>query len=53
MNDQITFLDALVAAVEGAGRYNKNDQVSPIVILWPDKDRQWQGLHQESDGCPA
>ena len=44
MNDQITFLDALVGAVRSAGRYNKNDQVPPIVILWPDKDRQWEPL---------
>jgi hypothetical protein len=39
-----TFIEALIAALERAGRYNKNDQVSPAAILWPDKDRQWEPL---------
>jgi hypothetical protein len=42
MSDQITFLDALVEAIRRAGRYNKNDQVPPVVVLWTDKDRQWE-----------
>lgn len=44
MSKQITFLDALVKAVKSAGSFNQNDQVPPAVILWPDKDRQWQEL---------
>ena len=44
MSDQVTFLDALVEAIQRAGRYNKNDQVPPIVVLWTDKDRQWEPL---------
>jgi len=44
MSDQVTFLDALVEAIQRAGRYNKNDQVPPIVVLWTDKDRQWKPL---------
>jgi len=44
MNDQVTFLDALVEAIKRAGRYNKNDQVPPSVVLWTDKDRQWEPL---------
>src|ERR1700730_17670660 len=44
MSDQVTFLDALVEAVKRAGRYNKNDQVPPAVVLWTDKDRQWEAL---------
>src|SRR5216684_2650511 len=44
MNDQVTFLDALVEAIKRAGRYNKNDQVPPAVVLWTDKDRQWEPL---------
>jgi len=44
MSDQITFLDALVEAIQRAGRYNKNDQVPPVVVLWTDKDRQWEPL---------
>ena len=42
--DSITFLDALVEAVSRAGQYNKNDQVPPAVVLWPDGDRQWLPL---------
>ncbi len=44
MSDQVTFLDALVEAIKRAGRYNKNDQVPPVVVLWTDKDRQWEPL---------
>ena len=44
MSDQVTFLDALVEAIQRAGKYNKNDQVPPIVVLWTDKDRQWEPL---------
>src|SRR5260370_28840570 len=44
MNDQVTFLDAVVEAIKRAGRYNKNDQVPPSVVLWTDKDRQWEPL---------
>src|SRR5260370_634065 len=44
MSDQVTFLDALVEAINRAGRYNKNDQVPPAVVLWTDKDRQWEPL---------
>ena len=44
MSDQVTFLDALVEAIKRAGRYNKNDQVPPAVVLWTDKDRQWEAL---------
>ncbi|MBW7885131.1 MAG: BREX-1 system phosphatase PglZ type B [Caldilineaceae bacterium] len=39
-----TVLDAVVAAVSQAGLYNKNDQVAPEVVLWTDKDRQWEAL---------
>jgi hypothetical protein len=44
MTDSITFLDALVAALQRAGQYNKNDQCPPAAILWPDKERQWAPL---------
>src|SRR6266849_5467898 len=44
MNDQVTLLDALVEAIKRAGKYNKNDQVPPTVVLWTDKDRQWEPL---------
>ena len=44
MSDQLTYLDALVEAIQRAGRYNKNDQVPPAVVLWTDKDRQWEAL---------
>ena len=40
----VTFLDALINALLHAGLYNKNDQVAPAAILWPDKERQWEPL---------
>lgn len=44
MTDSMTFLDALVATLQRAGGYNKNDQCPPAAILWPDKERQWAPL---------
>ena len=34
-------LDRLVAAIEGAGIYNRHDLASPRVVLWTDGDRLW------------
>lgn len=39
-----TFVDAVVTALERAGRYNRNDQSPPAAVLWPDKERQWEPL---------
>lgn len=44
MSEAITFLDALAEAVTRAGQYNRNDQVPPAAVLWPDKERQWEAL---------
>lgn len=40
----ISFLDALVEAIKRASTYNKNDQIPPAVVLWTDKERQWEAL---------
>lgn len=42
--DEGTVLDALVAALTEAGTYNRNDQVAPAAVLWPDKERHWASL---------
>jgi hypothetical protein len=39
-----TLLDMLLASFQRAADYNRNDQVPPAVVLWPDQDRQWQPL---------
>jgi len=44
MTTPVTFLDALVDALRQAGIYNRNDQVPPAAVLWPDKERQWEAL---------
>jgi hypothetical protein len=44
MNQPSTLLAAVLASLEAAGQYNKNDQVAPAVILWTDKERQWEPL---------
>ena len=43
-SDAGTILDALVEALGRGAQYNRNDQVAPAVILWTDKDRQWEPL---------
>ncbi len=40
----MTLLDALIQSVTRAGEYNRDDQVAPAVVLWPDKERQWEAL---------
>lgn len=44
MTEVLTFLDALVEALQRAGSYNKDVQTAPAAVLWPDKDRQWDAL---------
>ena len=43
-SDKHTFLESLVAAIEGASAYNSQDQVPPAAVLWPDGERQWESL---------
>ncbi|MEJ7711055.1 MAG: hypothetical protein WKF84_14620 [Pyrinomonadaceae bacterium] len=40
-------LDAVLASLQAAGAYNRNDQVAPAAILWTDKERQWETLLPE------
>ena len=40
----MTVLDAIIQSLSRAGEYNRNDQVAPAVILWPDKERQWESV---------
>lgn len=42
--NSMTFLDALVIAIQQAGIYDKNDQTPPTAVLWPDKEYQWEPL---------
>src|SRR5260370_16879867 len=44
MNDQVTFVDGMVEAIKRGGRYNKNEQVATSVVIWTEKDRQWEPL---------
>ena len=39
-----TVLDAVLNSLRRASRYNRSDQESPAVVLWTDKDRQWEPL---------
>lgn len=38
----MTVLDAIIHSLSRAGEFNRDDQVAPAVILWPDKERQWE-----------
>jgi hypothetical protein len=44
LSESQNFLAAMVEAVRRASIYNKNDQIPPVVVLWPDEDRQWEAL---------
>ena len=38
------FLNEVIEKLNGAGSYNRQDFAPPAVILWPDEERQWEGL---------
>jgi len=40
----MTILDAIIQSLGRAGEYNRDDQIPPAVILWPDKEHQWEPL---------
>ena len=37
-------IEALVASLEAAAKYNPNDVVNPHAVLWTDHDVQWQPI---------
>ena len=39
-----TVLEAILSSLTRAAEYNRNDQIAPVVVLWTDKDRQWEEL---------
>ncbi len=39
-----TVFDAILASLAKASDYNRNDMDAPAVVLWTDKDRQWEPL---------
>lgn len=39
-----TVLEAILSSLARAAEYNRNDQIAPSVVLWTDKDRQWEDL---------
>lgn len=39
-----TVFDAVLASLAKAPEYNRNDMIAPAVVLWTDKDRQWEPL---------
>lgn len=39
-----TVLDEVLAALQGAAAYDRNDQAPPATVLWPDKKREWTSL---------
>ncbi len=43
-NPSLTVLESVVAAIRAAGAYDRNDQVAPAAILWPDEEGQWEEL---------
>ncbi len=48
----MTVLDPIIQSLGRAGEYNREDQVAPAVILWPDKERQWEPVLAEICGKP-
>lgn len=43
-------LDALLAALVRAAAYNRDAQVAPAAVLWPDPAEQWRPLNQRQTG---
>src|SRR4051812_33279411 len=39
-----TVFDALLASVQKAADFNRDDTVCPAAVLWPDEKREWERL---------
>jgi hypothetical protein len=39
-----TFLSSVLASLQKAAEYNKDDTVPPAAVLWPDEKREWERL---------
>ena len=39
-----TVLDSLLASIQKAADYNRDDTVPPAAVLWPDEKREWEKL---------
>lgn len=39
-----TVFDAILASLQAAAVYHKDDAVQPVAILWPDEKREWERL---------
>ena len=39
-----TLCEALLDALKRASTYNRNDQIAPAAVLWPDKERLWEPI---------
>lgn len=44
MNADSTFLEVLVSSIKAAGRYRPEEEIAPAVILWPDREREWEPI---------
>src|ERR1700737_1101466 len=40
----VTVLDSLLASLQKAADYNRDDTVRPAAVLWPDEKREWEKL---------
>jgi hypothetical protein len=40
----MTVFDALLASLQKAADYNRDDTVPPAAVLWPDEKREWERL---------
>jgi len=40
----MTFFDTILAALQKAADYNRDDTVPPAAVLWPDEKREWEKL---------
>jgi hypothetical protein len=40
----VTVFDALLASLQTAAEYHRDDAVRPAAILWPDEKREWERL---------
>ena len=43
-------IDSLVNSICEAKKYNSNTQIFPAVVLWTDKDRQWEPVIHKIQG---
>jgi hypothetical protein len=44
ISSELTIFDSLLASLQKAADYNRDDTERPAAVLWPDENKEWESL---------